>query len=350
MTRIAIVGASGYAGGELARIALAHPQLEVGTLSAGRNEGREVREVHPHLRSLDDTRFSGVDLDDLGNHDVIALALPHGQSGELGQQLHETYPDAVLIDLGADRRLHDSAAWDRFYGGAHWEPWSYGLPELVHADGSKQREKLVGTRRIAAPGCNATAVSVAVAPLVQAGVIDSSDIVATLAVAPSGAGRALREDLLAAERIGSAVAYAAGGAHRHIPEVLQNLTLAGGREARLTLTPILTPLSRGILAVTSAPVSSEATGEAVYQAMGQTYAGEPFVDLLAEGGQPSTSSVAGSNTVAIGVITDPRAGRVTVSVAIDNLYKGTAGAAIQSLNIAMGWEESLGLSANGVAP
>ena len=350
MTRIAIVGASGYAGGELARLALAHPNLEVGTLVAGRNEGRQVRDVHPHLRELATTRFSGADLAELGSHDVVALALPHGQSGELGQQLEQNFPETLLIDLGADRRLKDRAAWERFYGGEHSEPWAYGLPELVHADGTRQRERLVGQRRIAAPGCNATAVSLGLAPLVADGVVVTDDIVSTLAVAPSGAGRSLRDDLLASERIGSAVAYAAGGTHRHIPEIIQNLVQAGGVQPGLSMTPILTPLSRGILAVTTATLSLGASTESAYESISSAYAGEAFIDVLPEGTQPSTGSVLGSNSVAMGLVTDPHTQKVTVTVAIDNLYKGTAGAAIQSLNVALGWEETLGLSHNGVAP
>ena len=350
MKRIAIVGASGYAGGELARLAAAHPSLEIGTLTAARNEGRPVREVHPHLRSLGNQHFSALEVEALGDHDVVVLALPHGQSGALGEQLTERYPHLTLIDLGADRRLDSSEAWDEFYGGAHHTAWVYGMPELPLATGGQQRERLRGVSRIVAPGCNATAVTLGVAPLVSGGLIDASQLVSTLAVAPSGAGRSLRDDLLASERLSSAVAYAVGGTHRHIPEIVQNLHIAGAQGASISLTPILVPMSRGILAVTTAPTAPGVSAQSLWEGLSGVYADEPFIDLLPLGQVPATGSVLGSNTVVIGLAHDERAGQVSVVSAIDNLYKGTAGAAIQSLNIAMGWDETLGLERNGVAP
>lgn len=350
MTRIAIVGASGYAGGELARLAAAHPQLELGTMTAARNEGRLVAEVHPHLRTVGHKRFTGVDLDDLCGHDVIVLALPHGQSGPLGEQLAQRFAAGTIIDLGADRRLENQQAWNEFYGGDYFSPWAYGMPELVRAGGSRQRESLVGATRIVAPGCNATAVTLAMAPLVAAGLVDPANMVAALAVAPSGAGRTLRDDLLASERLSSATAYAIGGTHRHIPEIAQNLSHAGAETNSLSLSPILVPMSRGILAVTTAAVTQQASEEALYAALAESYRDEPFVDVLPLGQTPSTGSVLGSNTAAIGMAYDRVAHRVSVVSAIDNLYKGTAGAAIQSLNIAKGWDEQLGLERNGVAP
>lgn len=362
MTRIAVVGASGYAGGEVARIVASHPHLELGVLTADRHEGRPVRQVHPHLRTLGDQSFSGIDVEELSAHDVVVLALPHGYSGELGESLSKARSDLVLVDLGADRRLSDPQAWEHYYGGRHFDPWVYGMPELVLAGGDTQRSRLEGATRIVAPGCNASAVTLALAPLIHSGQIDPADIVSTLSVAPSGAGRALRDELLAAQRLSSAAAYAVSGSHRHIPEVIQNLRLAVSSAATdahapadpagwgLSLTPVLVPISRGILAVNTARVVSQETAATLHQTLERHYATEAFIDLLPLGELPSTGSVLGSNTVALGVGFDPATSRVTVVSALDNLYKGTAGAAVQSLNIALGIDEAAGLDANGVAP
>jgi N-acetyl-gamma-glutamyl-phosphate reductase len=351
--RIAIAGASGYAGGEMARLVAAHPSFELGALTAHSNAGRSVRELHPQLRSVGDAVFLTTDVDNLVDHDVVVLALPHGQSAELGEQLAAKKPELAIVDLGADRRLVESDDWATYYGGAHASPWAYGMPELIHADGSKQREALVGAKRIAAPGCNASAITFGLAPLVHHGLIDSRDLVATLAVGPSGAGRTLRNDLLASERLSSAQAYAVGGTHRHIPEILQSLAMASHAsrsELALTMTPVLVPMSRGILAVTSARLAATADLAAVHQALSDAYEDEQFVDVASEGVVPSTGSVLGSNSVGVGTAFDDKTGRVSVVTAIDNLVKGTAGAAIQSLNVALGIPEATGLSIDGVAP
>lgn len=351
--RIAIAGASGYAGGEMARLVSAHPSFELGTLTAHSNEGRPVRDVHPQLRSLGDASFAATGLESLVDHDVVVLALPHGQSAQLGEELVTARPDLTVVDLGADRRLIHADDWVQFYGGTHAEPWTYGMPELVLADGSKQRTKLAGAHRIAAPGCNASAVTFALAPLAHHGLIDLTSATSSLAVAPSGAGRTLRDDLLASERLSSAQAYAVGGRHRHIPEIIQSVSAATGLttdSVRLSMTPVLVPLSRGILAVTTASLNGGSGQSEVKSAFDAAYGDEVFVHLLSDGAMPSTGSVLGSNTVAIGYDVDERSGRVTVVTAIDNLVKGTAGAAIQSLNIALGFAETQGLVVDGVAP
>ncbi len=345
---VAIAGASGYAGGEMARLVAAHPELELRMLAADKNEGRAIREIHPHLRQLPHGTFAATDADKLAGHDVVVLALPHGHSGALGQKLADS--EAIVIDLGADRRLTDPADWAAYYGGEHYEPFSYAMPELVLADGTKQRNQLAGATRLAAPGCNATAVTLALTPLIQAGLIEPNDIVSTLAVGPSGAGRTLREDLLGSELLGSAHAYGAGGQHRHIPEIRQNLLLAGAAAPSVTMTPVLVPMSRGILAVNTAQIYRSTSDQDLRDHLQKVYAEEPFVEVLPAGSLPTTASVLGSNTVAIGLATDQAAGRVTVVSAIDNLVKGTAGAAVQSLNIALGLAETTGLSADGVAP
>lgn len=348
---VAVAGASGYAGGELLRILAAHPDFEIRTVTAHSNAGHPLIAHQPHLRSLAHLTLQDTTPENLAGHDVVFLALPHGTSGEIAAQLPE---DTVVVDCGADHRLEDPADWAAFYGGEHFGAWAYGVPELpvVAADGTvaKQRDHLVGARRIAAPGCNASAVSLALAPGIQAGLIEDEDIVAVLAVGPSGAGKSLKPMYLASEILGSANPYAVGGTHRHIPEIRQNLRKAGAAAPTVSFTPVLVPMSRGILATSTARVKPGVTAEQVQQAWEAAYAGEPFVQVLPAGTVPRTSDVLGANTALIGVALDEAAGRVVTVLAIDNLYKGTAGAAIQSVNIALGLDETAGLTVNGVAP
>lgn len=348
---VAVAGASGYAGGELLRILAGHPELEVRTVTAHQNAGHPLIAHQPHLRSLAQLTLQDTSAETLSGHDVVFLALPHGTSGEIAAQLPA---DTIVVDCGADHRLEDPADWAAFYGGEHFGAWAYGVPELPIAGttggSGKQRDHLVGARRIAAPGCNASAVSLALAPGIQAGLIDDEDIVAVLAVGPSGAGKSLKTMYLASEILGSANPYAVGGTHRHIPEIQQNLRKAGAGSPTVSFTPVLVPMSRGILATSTARVKPGVTAEQVQAAWEDAYAGEPFVHVLPAGVLPRTSDVLGANTVLIGVALDAAAGRVVTVLAIDNLYKGTAGAAIQSVNIALGLDETAGLTVNGVAP
>ncbi|MGO4595541.1 N-acetyl-gamma-glutamyl-phosphate reductase [Leifsonia sp. 2TAF2] len=349
---VAVAGASGYAGGELLRILAGHPDFEVRTVTAHQNAGHPLIAHQPHLRSLAHLTLQDTTAETLAGHDVVFLALPHGTSGEIAAQLPE---DTVVVDCGADHRLEDPADWAAFYGGEYFGAWAYGVPELPSGDGAagtaaKQRDRLVGARRIAAPGCNASAVSLALAPGIQSGIIDEQDIVAVLAVGPSGAGKSLKTMYLASEILGSANPYAVGGTHRHIPEIQQNLRKAGAASPTVSFTPVLVPMSRGILATSTARVKPGVTAEQVQAAWEAAYQGEPFVQVLPAGTVPRTADVLGSNTVLIGVALDEAAGRVVTVLAIDNLYKGTAGAAIQSVNIALGLAETAGLTVNGVAP
>lgn len=345
---VAVAGASGYAGGELLRILADHPDFEIRTVTAHQNAGHPLVAHQPHLRSLAHLTLTESTAENLSGHDVVFLALPHGKSGEIAAQLPA---DTLVIDCGADHRLEDPADWAAFYGGEHHGAWVYGVPELiVSADGTKQRANLVGATRIAAPGCNASAVSLALAPGLHAGVIDEQDIVSVLAVGPSGAGKSLKTMYLASEILGSANPYAVGGTHRHIPEIQQNLRKAGATAPTLSFTPVLVPMSRGILATSTARVKPGVTAAQVQVAWEAAYASEPFVHVLPAGSVPRTADVLGANTVLIGVALDEAAGRVVTVLAIDNLYKGTAGAAIQSANIALGLAETTGLSVNGVAP
>jgi N-acetyl-gamma-glutamyl-phosphate reductase len=346
---VAVAGASGYAGGETLRLLLAHPEARIGALTAHSNAGTPLGQHAPHLRGLADRVLTPTDVDTLAGHDVVVLALPHGASGEIAAALP---PETIVVDLGADHRLTDPAAWQEYYGSAHAGTWPYGMPELMHAGESAptaQRAALAGTRRIAVPGCNVTAVTLGIQPGIAAGVVDP-ELVAVLSVGYSGAGRSLKPHLLAAEAAGSAVPYAVGGTHRHIPEILQNVSVAGAPGARLSFTPVLVPMSRGILATITAPLAAGSTADDVREAWATAYADEPFVRLLPEGQWPASGWTTGANTALVQVTVDRKAGRVVVVCALDNLVKGTAGAAVQSLNLALGLPETLGLTVEGVAP
>lgn len=343
---VAVAGASGYAGGELLRILADHPDFEIRTVTAHQNAGQPLIAHQPHLRSLAHLQLVASTAENLAGHDVVFLALPHGASGAIAAQLPT---ETLVVDCGADHRLEDPAAWAAFYGGDHHGAWAYGVPELL-VGSSRQREGLVNARRIAAPGCNASAVSLALAPGIATGLLEEEDIVSVLAVGPSGAGKSLKTMYLASEILGSANPYAVGGSHRHIPEIQQNLRKAGATAPTISFTPVLVPMSRGILATTTARVRRGASAAQVQAAWEEAYAQEPFVQVLPAGSVPRTADVLGSNTVLIGVALDEAAGRVVTVLAIDNLYKGTAGAAIQSANIALGLPETTGLSVNGVAP
>ncbi len=343
--RAAVAGASGYAGGELIRLLAGHPSFELGALTAHDNAGERLGDVQPHLAPLADRELEPTTPDVLAGHDVVFLALPHGASGAIAAALPA---DTLVVDCGADHRLTDAAAWHEFYGTEHAGSWPYGLPELVIGRGAKQREKLTGSTRIAVPGCNVTAVTLALAPGLAAGMIDATDLTAVLACGTSGAGKAPKPHLIASEILGSVTPYAVGGVHRHIPEIEQNLRLAAGADVTLSFTPTLVPMSRGILATTTARLTVEPA--TVREAWNEAYRDEPFVTLLPEGSWPSTAAVLGANTAHVQVAVDQRAGRVVAVTAIDNLTKGTAGAAIQAANIALGLPETTGLPVIGVAP
>ena len=343
---VAVAGASGYAGGELLRILADHPGFEVRTVTAHQNAGQPLIAHQPHLRSLSHLTLVDTSVESLAGHDVVFLALPHGKSGEIASQLPE---QTLVVDCGADHRLESPESWAAFYGGDYFGAWAYGVPELPVGDG-KQRDRLAGTKRIAAPGCNASAVSLALAPGIAAGLIEEDDIVAVLAVGPSGAGKSLKTMYLASEILGSANPYAVGGTHRHIPEIQQNLRNAGATHPTISFTPVLVPMSRGVLATSTARLKPGVTATQVQDVWESAYAGETFVQVLPAGTVPRTADVLGSNTALIGLAVDAEAGRLVTVLALDNLYKGTAGAAIQSANIALGLEETAGLTVNGVAP
>lgn len=344
---VAVAGASGYAGGELLRLLAAHPDFDIQTVTAFSNAGEPLIATQPHLRSLAGMTLLETTAENLSGHDVVFLALPHGKSGEVTASLPE---GTLVIDCGADHRLTDEDDWAAFYGGDYFGAWTYGLPELVHADGSKQRSQIQNTKRIAVPGCNVTAITLGLAPAIAAGLVEAQDLVAVLAVGPSGAGKSLKTEYLAAEIMGSASAYAVGGSHRHNPEIRQNLRVAGASEVSISFTPMLVPMARGILATSTARIKNGATTAQIEAAFEAAYADEPFVHLLPAGTFPRTADTLGANTALIGFAVDEAAGRLVTITALDNLVKGTAGAAIQSANIALGLAETAGLTVNGVAP
>ena len=343
---VAVSGASGYAGGEILRLLADHPDIEIRTVTAHSNAGQPLIQHQPHLRSLAHLELQDTTPEILAGHDIVFLALPHGQSGQYTDALGAV---PLVIDAGADHRLTSKSSWDAFYGGAFHDAWTYGVPELL-IGGVKQREHLRGATRIAAPGCNASTVSLSLVPGVAAGVIDPADIVSVLAVGPSGAGKSLKTNLLGSEILGTANPYAVGGTHRHIPEIQQALIAAGAADPRISFTPVLVPMSRGILATSTAPIADGVTDAQIRDAWKSAYGDETFVQLLPEGQFPRTADVLGANTALIGLAIDRAANRVTVVTAVDNLVKGTAGAAIQSMNIALGLPEARALTVNGVAP
>jgi N-acetyl-gamma-glutamyl-phosphate reductase len=340
--RIAVAGASGYVGGELLRLALGHPEVEVGALTAGDSAGSLLGAHQPHLTPLADRPIVPTTVDALAGHDVVFLALPHGRSAELAAQLPD---DVLVVDCGADHRLRDAAAWVRWYGGEHAGHWPYGLPELPGA-----RDELRGSHRVAVPGCYPTTATLAALPAVAGGIV-APEISVVAFSGTSGAGRAAKAHLLGSEVMGSAAAYGVGGAHRHTPEIVQNLSGLGADAVRVSFTPVLAPMPRGILAVVSAPLADPAIDAAeARRVYAKAYESEPFVHLLPEGVQPATKSVVGSNVVQLQVEVDADAGRLVATAVIDNLTKGTAGGAFQSVNVAVGLEETLGLPVAGLAP
>jgi N-acetyl-gamma-glutamyl-phosphate reductase len=344
--RVAVAGASGYAGGELLRLLAGHPDLEIGPVAAQGNAGTAVTAVHPQLTgqpALARSTFVPTDPELLADADLLFTALPHGESAQLAAALPA---QLKVIDLGADFRLEDPQAWARYYPGPYAGHWTYGLPELPGA-----RAAIKASAAVAAPGCYATASILALAPLLAAGLVEPADIVIVAASGTSGAGRAPRPDLLGSEVMGSMAAYQAGGTHRHTPEIEQTLYPERAMvPPSVSFTPTLAPMARGILATCTARLAPAATAGRLREALAAAYDGEPFVHLLPEGQWPSTGSTLGSNAAHLQVAADTHAGRAIVISALDNLGKGAAGQALQIANLMLGLPEVAGLTAFGVAP
>ncbi len=340
-TRVAVAGASGYAGGELLRHLLAHPDVEIGALTGASNAGQPLGGLQPHLVPLADRVLEETTVEVLSGHDVVFLALPHGQSGPIAAQLGD---DTVVIDCGADFRLQDASAWEAFYGGEHAGTWPYGMPELPG-----QRDQLRGATRVAVPGCYPTVSTLTLAPAVAAGLVEP-EVVVVAASGTSGAGKAAKPHLLGSEIMGNASAYGVGGTHRHTPEITQNLSGLVEGTVAVSFTPLLVPMSRGILATCSAPLARDVSAEEAHETYAKAYADEPFVHVLPAGQWPQTQSVTGSNAVHVQVTVDEAARRLVAVGAVDNLAKGTAGAAVQCMNLALGLDEGTGLTTIGLAP
>ena len=338
---VGVTGATGYAGGEVCRLLAGHPNLRLAGVHANSSAGRRLGELQPHLTPYAEMVVQPSDAGSLAAYDVVVLALPHGESAAIAAQLSQ---DTLVIDCGADHRLNDPAAWARWYGGEHGGSWPYGLPELPG-----QREKLTDARRIAVPGCYPTSVTLALAPALAAGLVEP-EVVVVAASGTSGAGKSAKPHLLGSEVMGSASAYGVGGVHRHTPEMTQNLSQSAGSPVSVSFTPTLVPMSRGILATCSAKLQPGIDGAAARDAYEKAYADEPFVYLLPEGQWPTTAAVLGANTLQLQLAVDPDAGRLVVVAAVDNLTKGTGGAAIQCANLALGLPETTGLPLVGVAP
>lgn len=334
--RVAVAGASGYAGGELLRLITGHPELDLVCATAHSQAGQLVSRVHPQLVGLN-LELSVTNPEALAAADLVFLALPHGESAALAAQL----PDGVkIVDLGADHRLLDGDAWARYYGGEHAGAWTYGLPELPG-----QRGKIATSQRVAATGCYAATITLGLAPLLMSGLAKSTDVVVVAASGTSGAGKAPKTHLLGSEVMGDMTPYKVG-AHQHVPEIKQ----ATGAQS-LSFTPVLAPMPRGILAtVTATPTSCDITAGVVREVLADAYLDEPFVHLLAEGDWPHTAATLGSNSVHLQATIDVDSGRIIVVSALDNLGKGAAGQAVQCANIMLGLPETSGLSVYGVAP
>jgi N-acetyl-gamma-glutamyl-phosphate reductase len=341
--RVAVAGASGYAGGELLRLVSAHPDLELGPITAGSNAGIAVPAVHPHLPALADRSFGAMHPGQLASADLAFLALPNEESAAVAAALPAGLP---VVDLSASFRLADPRHWATYYRTEHAGRWTYGLPELPGA-----RDRIRAANQVAMPGCYATSAIMGLAPLLTAGLAEPTDIVVVAASGTSGAGRTPAPHLLATEVMGSVSAYQAGGAHRHTPEIEQALAEAAGCEPVVSFTPMLAPMPRGILATCTARLTDPATTTAALRdALAGAYAGEPFVHLLPEGQWPATAATVGSNAVHLQAAADSHAGRAVVVAALDNLGKGAASQAIQVANLMLGLPEAAGLTAQGVAP
>lgn len=332
--KIAILGASGYTGAELVRLIAGHPNLEIVALSGERKAGMTMAEVFPHLRHMDLPALCKIEEIDFAGIDLCFCALPHKTSQEVIRDLPKTLK---IVDLSADFRLRDPAAYKKWYGNDHaalemQQEAVYGLTEFY-------RDQIKGARLVAGTGCNAATGQFALRPLISAGVIGLDDIILDMKCAVSGAGRSLKENLLHAELSEGYNAYAIGGTHRHLGEFDQEFSALAGRPVKVQFTPHLMPANRGILA--TAYVSGDA--QAIWQAFSAAYADEPFVQLLPFGTAPSTHDVRGSNFVHIGVTGDRIDGRAIVIAVLDNLTKGSSGQALQNANLMLGEDETEGL-------
>jgi N-acetyl-gamma-glutamyl-phosphate reductase len=336
--KAAVIGASGYAGGELLRILSTHPHLQVTQVSAHSNAGELITSVHPQLTTHNGERFLSIESLKFAEIDVAFIALPHGQSAGIIEKFSEK---TKIVDLGADFRLTDAAQWNKYYDGSHAGVWTYGLPEIPG-----NRAKISQSSQVANPGCYATSIITGVLPAL--GLIDSSDIVVVAASGTTGAGRNAKISLIASEVMGSLTSYKFGGVHQHTPEVEQALSQVSGKKVKISFTPILAPMPRGILSTITARLSENIDTEKIHFLFSDFYKNDYFVDVLPIGQLPKTASLTGSNKIQIQVAVDEHTHRLVISVAIDNLGKGAASQAIQNANLMCGFHEGAGLSTDGL--
>jgi N-acetyl-gamma-glutamyl-phosphate reductase len=336
--KTAVIGASGYAGGELLRLLSTHPHLQVTQVSAHSNAGELITNVHPHLTTHNGERFLSIDSLKFEDIEVAFIALPHGQSAGIVEKFSK---NTKIVDLGADFRLTDATQWKKYYEGIHAGAWTYGLPEIPGS-----REKISQSQQVANPGCYATSIITGVLPALD--VIDSSDVVVVAASGTTGAGRNAKISLIASEVMGSLTSYKFGGVHQHTPEVEQALSLASGKTVKISLTPILAPMPRGILSTITARLSVNMDTEKIHSLFSNFYKNDYFVDVLPIGQMPKTGSLTGSNKIQMQVAVDEHTHRLVISVAIDNLGKGAASQAIQNANLMCGFHEGAGLSTDGL--
>jgi N-acetyl-gamma-glutamyl-phosphate reductase len=333
-----VIGASGYAGGELLRLLAIHPHLQVVQVSAHSNAGELITSVHPHLTTYQDQKFEAIESINFSQIDVAFVALPHGQSASIVKKFSS---HTKVIDLGADFRISDSAQWKKYYDGDHAGVWTYGLPEIPG-----QREKISDSVQVSNPGCYATSIITGLLPALE--IIDVSDVVVVAASGTTGAGRSAKINLIASEVMGSLTSYKFGGVHQHTPEIEQALNEFSGKDVKISFTPVLAPMPRGILATITARLISKASTEQVNALYANFYEDDYFVDVLPIGQLPKTGSLTGSNKVQVQVAVDEHVQRLVISVALDNLGKGAAGQAIQNANLMCGFHEGSGLSTDGV--
>ena len=330
--RVGVIGASGYAGGELLRLLALHPEFEPSVITAHSNAGELINSVHPHLTSYAQRSFSSFDAKAFADCELVFLALPHGESTAVIAQLPK---EAKIIDLGADYRLKSANSWTKYYGGLHAGTWTYGLPELPGA-----LTEIAKSHRVANPGCYATSIALGISPAKD--FIDLGDVVVVAASGTTGAGRSAKINLIASEVMGSLTSYKFGGVHQHTPEIEE----ATG--ATISFTPILAPMPRGILSTVTAKLTKKIDTQTLHDAFTQAYKDSYFVSVLPLGQMPKTSAVTGTNNAQLQVAIDEHTNRAVISVAIDNLGKGAAGQAIQNANIICGFDQKMGLILDGL--
>ena len=335
--KTAVVGASGYAGGELLRLLSNHPKFKLSYIAAGSNAGEPITNLHPQLTNFTGRNFEETEIAKVNNSDLVFIALPHGESAKLISQID---PKIKVVDLGADFRLVDGKKWEKYYGGKHAGSWVYALPELVD-------HKLISSaNKVANPGCYATVIALSIAPALS--LINAEDIVVVAASGTTGAGRSAKVNLLGSEVMNNLTSYKFGGIHQHTPEIEQILSSISRESVKISFTPVLAPMPRGILATVTAKLTQQSSAEHIREIYQSFYSGSKFVKVLPVGSMPMTSAVLGTNNAQIQIAVDEHVNRLLISAVIDNLGKGAAGQAIQNANLMCDLAEDAGLEILGV--